>query len=151
MPLLPLIQPVSVVIQRINQAVTKFDNVAREPVRQLWRAGEAPGTGSAVTLSAQVNWNNGSYAKPNFNKGGPELKYDGYVLARFADLISAGIATDNGDGTVEFGIARGDRIVQIGRATTNLYVVWFRLAGHWTDQLGGALLEIDFADRAPSE
>lgn len=149
--LLPLIQPVPVVVQRINQAVTKFDSVAREPVRQLWRAGEAPGTGTAVTLSCQVNWNSGKFAKPTFEKGGPELHYDGYVLTRFADLLADGIATDNGDGTVELGIARGDRIVQIGRLRTNLYVSYFRIAGHWTDQLGGALLEIDFVDRAPSE
>lgn len=147
-----LIHPVECVIRRKNSAATKQDPLAREPVRTLYRAGDAPNTGVEVTLQAQVNWNDGKYQKPmRANGGGPELDSDGYILVRLVDLLTAGVATDNGDGTVDFGIVRGDRIVRIGRRKTNLFVSFFRDVAFYPDQQGGTLLEINFEDREPSE
>lgn len=146
-----LIHPVPCTVRRVNSAVTKFDPRAREPVRRLWRSGDAPDTGSEVELSAQVNFNQGHVAKPLFPDAGPELNYQGYLLVRVFDLLNAGIATYNGDGTVDFGLARGDRIVKVGRRRTNLFVVWFRDVAYYPDQLGASLLELDFSDRSPSE
>lgn len=103
-------------------------------------------------VQAQCNWNNGHVAKPVFAPGaGPDLKYQGYLLVRLVDLLAAGIASENADGTVDFGLERGDRIVRIGRRATNLYAVWFRDVAFYPDQAGGTLLEIDFLDRSPSE
>ena len=152
MPIPSLIHPVPCVIRRVNPGVTKFDPRAREPVRRLWRSGDAPDTGNEISLNCQVNWNQGHIAKPLLAPGaGPELNYQGYLLIRLVDLIASGVATENGDGTVDFGLARGDRIVRIGRRRTNLFAVWFRDVAFYPDQLGGTLLEIDFSDRAPAE
>lgn len=91
-------------------------------------------------------------AKPVFAPGaGPEIHYQGYLLVRVVDLITQGIAVENGDGTLDFGLTRGDRIVRIGRRRTNLFAVWFRDVAFYPDQLGGTLLEIDFSDRSPGE
>lgn len=147
-----LIHPVDCVLHLSNRAVSKFDPLAREPVRTLWRAGDAPGTGSAVTISAQVNWNDGSIAKPTFKSPeGVDLHYSGYLLARVVDLVVQGLAVENSDGSVTFGIVRGDRIVRIGRRRVNLFVLWFRDVAFYPDQGGGTLFEILFEDRTPSD
>lgn len=145
-----LIHPIPVTIQRQSAAATVFDHRAREPVRQLWKAGEGPGTGTAVDLVAQVNWNEGGVAKPKVNPEGVEEMSEGYLLFRLVDLLNAGVAVDNGDGTVDFGLLRGDRIVRIGRRRTNLYVLFFRDVAGYQDQGGCTLLEVDFSSRAPS-
>jgi hypothetical protein len=146
-----LIHPIPVRIQRRNVAATVFDARAREPVRQLWKSGQGPGTGDAVDLVAQVNWNQkDGVANPTVRPGGVEEKSEGYLLFRLVDLLAAGIATENGDGTVEFGLDRGDRIVRIGRRRTNLFVVFFRDVAGYEDQGGCTLLEVDFSSRQPS-
>lgn len=145
-----LIHHVPVTIQRASDAITTFDPRAREPVRQLWKAGQGPGTGTALELEAQVNWNNGEVANPKLRPGGVEEESEGYLVFRVVDLLDRGVATDNGDGTVEFGLARGDKIVRIGRRRTNLWIVFFRDFAGYTDQEGCTLLEVNFASRAPS-
>lgn len=146
-----LMDPIPVTIQRQNVAATVFDARAREPVRQLWKAGEGPGTGDAVELVAQVNWNQAKgVAKPVVRPGGVEEESEGYLLFRLVDLLAAGVATERADGTVAFGLERGDRIVRIGRRRTNLYVVFFRDVAGYEDRGGCTLLEVDFASRAPS-
>jgi hypothetical protein len=145
-----LIHPVPVTVQRQSDSITKYDHRAREPVRQLWKAGQGPGTGSALELEAQVNWNSGNVAKPVSQPGGVEEESEGYLLFRVVDLIYRGVATENADGTVEFGLARGDKIVRIGRRRVNLWVVFFRDVAGYPDQLGCTLLEVNFASRAPS-
>lgn len=145
-----LIHPVPVKIQRINRAVTIMDPVAREPVRQLWKDGEGPGTGTTTELVAQVSFLDGKIGKPDLEPGGPAEHTTGYLLFRYVDLIAAGVATDNGDGTITVGIVRGDRIVQIGTRVVNLYVHHFKDVGHYPDQSGASLLEVDFTDRQPS-
>lgn len=145
-----LIHPIPVTIQQQNPAATVFSARAREPVRQLWKAGEGPGTGTATELVAQVNWNEGGVAKPKVNPAGVVEMSEGYLLFRVVDLLAAGVATERGDGTIDFGILRGDRIVRIGRRRTNLYVLFFRDAAGYTDQDGCTLLEVDFSSRAPS-
>lgn len=145
-----LIHPIPVTIQRQNSAATTFDARAREPVRQLWKAGEGPGTGVATELVAQVNWNNGEVAKPKVNPEGVEEMSEGYLLFRIVDLVAKGVAIERPDGTVDFGLLRGDRIVRIGRRRTNIYVLFFRDVAGYTDQDGCTLLEVDFSSRAPS-
>ena len=142
--------PISVTIQRQNVAATTFDTRAREPVRQLWKTGEGPGTGAAVDLVAQVNWNQGRVAKPKVNPEGVVEESEGYLLFRIVDLVAAGVAIERGDGTLDFGLLRGDRIVRIGRRRTNLYVLFFRDVAGYQDQGGCTLLEVDFSSRAPS-
>jgi hypothetical protein len=137
-----------VTLQRAVRAATVFDPVAREPVRQLWHAGEGPGLGSAVDLLAQVNWDReGRIGEPRSHAGGVQETTTGYLLFRVADLLAAGVATANSDGTLNLGIARGDRITRIGRRAVDLYVTFFRDVGNYPDQGGATLLEVQFADR----
>jgi hypothetical protein len=149
-PVPTLIHKVPVTIQRASAAITVFDQRAREPVRQLWKAGQGPGTDAALELEAQVNWNDGRVAEPTLRPGGAEEESEGYLVFRLVDLLDRGVAVDHGDGTVDFGLARGDKIVRIGRRRTNLWVLFFRDFAGYTDQDGCTLLEVDFASRAPS-
>lgn len=142
-----LIHPVPVTIQRMERAVTIVDPVAREPVRQVWRNDSGPGTGASLSLEAQVNWNDGHIAKPTFPPGGAEEEWKGYLLFRVVDLVAAGVATEESDGTLTVSIARGDRIVRIGRRVVDLYVLYFRDVAAYPDQGGATLLEIRFNDR----
>jgi len=145
-----LIHPVPVEIQRVVAGVTVIDPVSREPVRTLWKSGQGPGLGSSYVGEAQVNWIDGQIAKPVLRRGGPEEKSTGYLLFRVFDLLTDGVASENADGTYSLGLARGDRIVRVGRRSTNLYVLFFRDVGNYPDDLGSTLLEVDFSDRAPS-
>jgi hypothetical protein len=145
-----LIHPIPVRVQRQLAVATTFDARARQPVRQLWKRGQGPGTGDAEDLVAQVNWNDGKIGEPELPPAGAEERTEGYLLFRLVDLLDAGVATDHGDGTVDFGFKRGDRIVRIGRRRTNLYVTHFRDVAGYEDQDGCTLLEVNFSDRAPS-
>jgi hypothetical protein len=146
-----LIHPIPIRIERRNTAATTFDHRAREPVRQLWRAGAGPGTGTAVDLVAQVNFNReDGIGVPKIRPHGVEETSEGYLLFRVVDLLAAGVATDHGDGTVDFGIERGDRITRIGRRRTNYFVTFFRDVAGYDDQGGATLLEVDFSSRNPS-
>jgi hypothetical protein len=146
-----LIHPIPVRIQRQSAAATTFDARAREPVRQLWKGGEGPGAGDAVDLVAQVNFNREEgIGRPTVRPHGVEEESEGYLLFRLVDLLDAGVATDHGDGTVDFGLRRGDRIVRIGRRRTNYFIVFFRDVAGYDDQDGATLLEVDFASRQPS-
>ncbi len=144
-----LIHPVPIEIQRIDHSVTILDPYAREPVRQLWKEGQGPGLGSNTLLSGQMNFNKGNIDKPVLSPGGVEEHSKGYILLRMIDLIISGIATEAADGTIEIAISRGDLIVRIGRRVTKYYVLFFRDVGGYTDQIGGTLLEVNFADRKP--
>lgn len=146
-----LLHPIPIHLQRLNRAATTFNSRAREPVRQLWKRGQGPGTGTEDVLEGQINWNDGKIRKPTGEgSGGVEEKSDGYVLFRFVDLLSAGIATENSDGTIELGIERGDKIVRVGRRCVDLFVLFFRDIANYPDQGGGTILEVNFSDREPS-
>lgn len=146
-----LIHPVPVHLRRKNVAASTFDARGREPVRQLWRAGDGPGTGVEAALEGQLNWNDGKIKRPKLPAGsGAREESDGYVLFRVVDLVSAGVATENADGTVDFGIVRGDKIVRVGRRVVSLYVTFLRDVAGYDDQGGGTLLEVNFKDRAPA-
>lgn len=146
-----LIHPVPVTVRRQLAAATTFDDRARQPVRQLWKRGQGPGTGSEEELEAQVQWNmDKRIGEPEPQPGGVEEKTEGYLLFRILDLIAAGVVTENGDGTYDFGFQRGDKIVRIGRRRVNLYVTYFRDVASYPDQGGATLLEVNFCDRAPS-
>jgi len=145
-----LIHPLPVTVRRRSNSSTLFDPVAREPVRQLWKAGQGPGLGTELELEAQVHFGDGFIKKPTLDPGAPREASKGYLLFRLVDLVAAGVATDNGDGTVEFGLARGDLIVRVGRRRTKLYILYFKDAAGYPDQDGCTLLEVDFGDRQPS-
>ncbi len=145
-----LIHPVPVEIQRAVAGVTVMDSISREPVRQLWKSGQGPGTGTVLSTEAQVSWLDGRIASPKLTRGGVEERSEGYLLLRVFDLLALGMVTENVDGTYSLGIARGDRIVRIGRRRVNLYVLHFRDVGNYPDELGSTLLEVHFADRSPS-
>lgn len=145
-----LIHPVPVEIQRAVAGITVMDPISREPVRQLWKSGQGPGTGMVLSMDAQVNWLDGKVASPKLTRGGVEEKSEGYLLLRVFDLLAEGVVTENADGTYSLGIVRGDRIVRIGRRRTKLYVLYFRDVGNYQDELGSTLLEVHFTDRSPS-
>jgi hypothetical protein len=115
----------------------------------MWKEGQGPGLGSTTELEGQMNWNIGYIADPKLHAGGVEEKYKGYILFRLIDLITAGVATEQADGTIIISISRGDLIVRIGRRTTVLYVLSFKDVAGYTDQDGGTLLEVRFGDREP--
>jgi len=142
-----LIHPIPVEIRRMERAVTVLDPVAREPVRQVWRNEDGPGTGASLSLVAQVNWNDGQIAVPTYPAAGVEENWKGYLLFRVVDLVAAGVATENPDGTLTVALARGDRIVRIGRRAVDMYVLFFRDVAGYTDQGGCTLLEVRFNDR----
>jgi hypothetical protein len=142
-----LIHPIPVEISRMQSGITLLDPVSREPIRQMWRAGDGPGTGSVIRLSAQVNWNEGQVSRPTFGPGGVEEYSLGYLLFKVQDLLSAGVASEDVDGILTVSIARGDRITRIGKRATNLYVLFFRDVAGYDDQMGCTLLEIRFNDR----
>jgi len=146
-----LLHPVPVHLQRAVRSATKSDPLAREPVRQLWKTGQGPGLGDVTVLEAQVNWNTADSfrGRPEVRPGGVEEESQGYFLVRYADLLAAGVATENLDGTISPGIARGDRIVRIGRTAVNLYVSYFRDVAFYPEDGGATLLEVRFTDRAP--
>lgn len=146
-----LIHPIPVTILRANRAVTIFDPRARSPIRSLVHRGEGPGAAAeALSLEAQVNFNDGRIDKSRFPAGGKERKSLGYLLFRLVDLVDAGVATDNGDGTVSIAIAEGDRITRIGFRRTNYFVSFFRDAAGYDDASGLTLLEVNFVDRNPA-
>ena len=146
-----LIHPVPVHLQQAVRSATKMDPVAREPVHQMWKTGQGPGLGDAVVLEAQVSWNTAENfrGRSELRPGGVDEESQGYFLVRYADLLAAGIATMNSDGTISPGIARGDRIVRIGTTTVTLYVNYFRDVAFYPEEGGATLLEVRFTDRAP--
>ena len=115
----------------------------------MWKQGQGPGTGSATELIAQVNYNSGQIGKPRYEPTGVEEKTLGYLLFRFVDLVAAGVATENPDGTISAGLARGDKISRIGRRKTNLYITFFRDVAGYDDVQELTLLEANFSDRSP--
>jgi hypothetical protein len=150
MPVPNLIHPIPIHLQRENEAATIFNSRGREPVRQMWKRGQGPGTGTEDELVGQINWNDGAIKKPEAPSGGVREKSDGYVLFRFVDLLEAGIATENADGTITLGIDRGDKIVRVGRRRVELFVTYFRDIANYPDQGGGTILEVNFEDREAS-
>ena len=64
MPIPNLIHPVPVTIQRQRASLTVFDKRDRQPVRQVWKRGQGPGTGDEEILAAQVSFNSGAIGKP---------------------------------------------------------------------------------------
>jgi hypothetical protein len=146
-----LIHPIPVVVQRQLAAATTYDARARQPVRQLWKKGQGPGTGTEESLVAQVHWNNDKrIGEPEPKPAGVEERTEGYLLFRIIDLITEGVVVENGDGSYDFGFQRGDKIVRVGRRRVNLYVTFFRDVASYPDQGGATLLEVNFSDRAPS-
>ena len=145
-----LLHPIPVELRRASAALTVFDQVAREPVRHVWKAGQGPGLGAVLELEAQVNWNDGVIRRPRFLAGGVEEESAGYLLFRVEDLLAASVANAKSDGTLALGIARGDQITRIGLRQVKLFVVWFRDIASYPDQGGATLLEVHFGDRAPS-
>lgn len=145
-----LLHPVPVTIARRIQGATIEDPVGRAPYLKVWREGQFPGADPGTVVQAQVNWNDGSMARPRrFNPSGVEEESTGYILLRYVDLVAAGLATEESNGTITNTIKRGDHITRIGRTAVNLHVLWFRDVAFYPDQGGATLLEIDFADRSP--
>lgn len=151
MPTPNLIHPIPVTILRQDRTQTIFDPRARAPIRSLVHKGESPGApAESLDLEAQVNFNDGHIQKSKFPAGGKERESIGYLLFRVVDLVSAGVATDNGDGTITFSIAEGDRITRIGYRRTNFFVTFFRDVAGYDDVAGLTLLEVNFMDRNPA-
>lgn len=152
MPQPDLIDPIPITILRQDRSVTIFDERARAPIRSLVHRGEAPGsTAETLSLEAQVNFNNeGSIGKSKFPAGGKERESLGYLLFRVVDLVLAGVATEEVDGTITIGIVEGDRITRIGARRTNYFVSFFRDVAGYDDVGYLTMLEVNFVDRNPA-
>ena len=101
-----LIHPQPVVIKRMSQATTAWDQHYREPVTNPWP--ETGGGGApikpdrsevnyltSVTLEAQVKYTRAKAAE--MTKDGDAPRGDGYLLFRASSLLDAGVTLNKGD------------------------------------------------------
>ncbi len=152
MPQPRLIHPISVVIQPIDRTDTVYDPYAREPVGQVVREGESTGTGSEVTVKAQISYYSAS-AKQDYpmpQNYGMEEKTMGYIACRYKDLVAGGLVEESGGLYTKVKIKRGDRITQIGKESVNYYITGYKPFGHYPRQKQ-TLIQINFEDRHPSD
>lgn len=125
-----LVEPSTVVIERLDRSTTVYDLRAREPVKGVSRL-------PAVTLQAQVSWGRSAkFAYRGQGQGGLVAQASGYLVFRTADLDEAGVV-----------LGQGDKVVTIAGRQGDVYLSEKIYAGH---HYGEPQLEIwDFDDQAP--
>jgi len=138
----PVLQnPTKVTITRIDRTGTKWNNRLRENVNLIRQE-------ASFTLDCQVVYKrimtDGAQDKIDFagaqnvGIGGVSFESDGYIIVRYADLLTVGKV-----------IGRGDKITKLGQIDVEYYVVGLRPTAHYTDQAGFTLLQIFFLERSP--
>lgn len=146
-----LIHPVVVTVEIIDRSDSVFDPYAREPVGQVVREGESPGTGSRVSFKAQVSLYYAGSRKdyPYYDRGGVEEETTMYFATTYKELIRAGLLTLDSDGNFQtFKIKRGDRLVQWGRESCNYYITGQKPFGHYPKQRQ-TMIQFNLEDRNP--
>jgi len=125
-----LIHPVPIKIQQLDVAETYYDDDYREPVQQAAHKNYA-------IVPGQIKW--GSDDRLSATRGGAEEGADGYVLFRYVDLAKAGIT-----------LKLNDRMIQLGKLDTDVYIIRLQPMGHYSDMGGATLVKAYFADRQPA-
>ena len=151
MPQPRLLHPVNVTIEIINRSDSVFDQYAREPVGQVVRAGESPGTGTSYTFKAQVSlyYAGARMDYPRYEHGGVVEETNMYFATTYKELIRVGLLTLNSDGSFnQFLIKRGDRMIQWGRESCNYYITGQKPFGHYPKQRQ-TLVQFNLEDRNP--
>lgn len=125
-----LIHPVPVVVEKLSEADTYYDEDAREPIQDGARPVQ-------TTVAGQVEWR----AQKDISqmRGGLVENASGYVLFRRIDLAAAGIELEP-----------EDRFASIGGIDTDVYVHRLEWVGHYPDAGGPTLVKAYFWDRAPA-
>lgn len=151
MPQPNLIHPVWVVLELIRRDETVYDKYAREPVGQAIRQGESPRTGDRVRVKCQYSeyFASAKHDYPDYQREGVLEVTDSYVAFRYKDLQRKGLVEYSGGKWVNLRIQRGDRVVQIGRETVDLYVQGFKVFAHYPG-ISGAMLQVNLMDRHPT-
>lgn len=125
-----LLHPVTIELEQIDRAATRYDDDAREPIQQAARA-------TVVELPGQVKY--GSSKDESYHAGGRREGERGYVLFRQRDLDSASVT-----------LAVDDRIKKVGNVDHDSYITRLEPTGHYP-AYGNTLVKAHFADRQPSK
>jgi len=128
MPVLDLIEPVVVHIQRLNRSVPIQDEHAREPLFGDDR------NATTFQVAAQVKWLDMN--QQQLQPGGLREAARGYIVVK------------EFDGSI---LKVGDRITRIGTVLTSAYLIESEPFGHWWDINGPGHRKWYFADRAPKD
>ncbi len=131
MPVPAPIHFVAITVEQIDRAATIFDPDAREPIQHANRK-------TQTIIPGQPHW--GSLERLRVEAGGPSSDAQGWVTFRFHDLDALGLS-----------LQINDRFVQMGRLSTEVYIVRLEPKAPYPDQNGASLLRAWFADRAPSK
>lgn len=132
LPLPRLLHPTLVKVRKSNQAGSKYDRQAREPVGKVAR-------GAVISIQAQVCWKN---AKFEIEREGGKVIVDGYLTFLRTDLVRLGIDIEYQDLIIEMGTGAAKREV-------NLYVEAIQYRGHNPNYGGHTLVKAWFSDKAP--
>lgn len=127
-----LLNPIVIIIQKTQKAASPQDHLRREPINKITRAVSIP-------LKAQVVWNPGENSPGNYPVANPQGVSDaqtGYVILLDEHLVAAGYTPE-----------RGDKIVKIGRRTTELYLTEVAPHAHYEDQGDFTIIKAWFQDR----
>jgi hypothetical protein len=152
MPQPRLIHPVKVTVQIVDTSESVYDQWAREPVGQVVRTGESPGTGSEYIFKAQVSLYYAGAKKdyPFYERDGVIEETEMYIATTYKELIKVGLLTLNSDGTFnEFLIKRGDRLIRWGRENCNYYITGQKPFGHYPRQRQ-TMIQFNLEDRHPN-
>ena len=150
MPIPRLHHPIPIILELIDRSDSVYDPITREPVGQVIREGESPGTGDRITIKAQVSFiaSGDKQDYPTNSNYGIEEKTSGYIACRYKDLIAAGLVTVTNGVYTDITIKRGDRIIQIGKQATDYYITGFKQFGHYP-KYHQTMLQVNFEDRHP--
>ena len=129
MPTPNLLNPVNVIVEKADKSGVGQDHLRREPVNRIVRT-------VRFTIEAQVSW----YDQVDMVPGaaGTVDNDSGYIMVRTMDREKLGET-----------IARGDRIIKIGKRTVALFVTDFSLHSHYNGDF--QLEQYDFADRTSND
>lgn len=129
MPTVPnLISPTTITIEQTDQAATRYDSLAREPIKYVKRS-------SAIELEAQVSWGKSFSARYQAGgQGGTVNDATGYLVFRRTDIAALGVT-----------LKQGDKVTQIGGMTVDVWLSDKTWVGHHD---GAPTLELwDVVDR----
>lgn len=128
-----LIEPSEIVIEQLDKESTIYDELSREPIKQVRRK-------TRVTLEAQVSWTrNQRVGFHEGGQGGAQNEATGYLVFMRRDVEDAGVT-----------LQRGDRIVSIAgiNLTPLTFLTGEQRAGHLANNPNLAIW--DMSDRRPT-
>lgn len=130
-----LIQPIDIIIERIDKVETTYSNGVsgrRYPQNYIARKTE-------ISLPAQVVFGDNEQIA-NYTQLGTDEKVKGYCVLRYEDVNSKSIE-----------LLRGDKIIKIGQLNTELFFLHSSgdPAAHYTSIGTFTLFRMFFGDRQP--